>query len=44
LIQSQPHWLWRAVDLDGYVLDEILQTRRKMITDKLKSYGTASES
>jgi putative transposase len=22
------HWLWRAVDQDGYVLDEIVQTRR----------------
>ena len=22
------HWLWRAVDQDGYVLDEIVQSRR----------------
>ncbi|ESZ02474.1 hypothetical protein X737_38355 [Mesorhizobium sp. L48C026A00] len=22
------HWLWRAVYEDGYVLDEIVQTRR----------------
>ncbi|NHN88857.1 IS6 family transposase [Acetobacter sp. LMG 1627] len=28
VIRGQPHWLWRAVDQDGYVLDEILQTRR----------------
>ncbi|NHN89966.1 IS6 family transposase [Acetobacter sp. LMG 1627] len=28
VIGGQPHWLWRAVDQDGYVLDEILQTRR----------------
>ncbi|MCQ9156796.1 IS6 family transposase [Acidomonas methanolica] len=28
VIQGQPRWLWRAVDQDGYVLDEILQTRR----------------
>jgi len=28
VIRDQPHWLWRAVDRDGYVLDEILQTRR----------------
>jgi len=28
VILGQPHWLWRAVDQDGYVLDEILQTRR----------------
>ncbi|GBQ89881.1 transposase [Acetobacter nitrogenifigens DSM 23921 = NBRC 105050] len=62
VIGGQPHWLWRAVDQDGYVLDEIPQRRRntktarrlltrllrkqgagpeRMITDKLKSYGTA---
>ncbi|GEN61421.1 IS6 family transposase [Acetobacter nitrogenifigens DSM 23921 = NBRC 105050] len=62
LIRGQVHWLWRAVDQDGYVLDEILQRRRntkaarrvltrllkkqgarpkRMITDKLKSYGAA---
>lgn len=22
------HWLWRPVDQDGYLLDEIVQTRR----------------
>jgi putative transposase len=54
--------LWRAVDKDGYVLDEIVQTRRntkaakrlltrllkkqglppkRMVTDKLRSYGAA---
>ena len=27
-IAGRKHWLWRAVDQDGYVLDEILQTRR----------------
>ena len=27
-IVGQKHWLWRAVDQDGYVLDEIVQTRR----------------
>ncbi len=27
-IASQKHWLWRAVDQHGYVLDEIVQTRR----------------
>jgi putative transposase len=27
-IACQKHWLWRAVDQDGYVLDEIVQTRR----------------
>ena len=61
-IAGKRHWLWRAVDQDGYVLDEILQTRRdtkaagrllrrllkqqgcpprRMITDKLGSYGAA---
>jgi len=62
VIRGQPHWLWRAVDQDGYILDELLQTRRntkaarclltrllgkqgvrpkRMITDKLRSYGAA---
>jgi putative transposase len=27
-ISGKKHWLWRAVDQDGYVLDEILQSRR----------------
>ncbi|MBB4233462.1 transposase-like protein, partial [Rhizobium mongolense] len=27
-INGQKCWLWRAVDQDGYVLDEIVQTRR----------------
>ena len=27
-IAGQKHWLWRAVDQDGYVLDEVIQTRR----------------
>jgi putative transposase len=27
-IAGQRHWLWRAVDQDGYVLDEIVQMRR----------------
>jgi putative transposase len=61
-INGQRHWLWRAVDQDGYVLDEIVQNRRntkaarrlltrlmrkqgmlpkRMITDKLRSYGAA---
>ena len=25
---GQKHWLWRAVDQNGYVLDEIVQARR----------------
>ena len=27
-ISGQKHWLWRAVDQDGYVLDEVVQSRR----------------
>ncbi len=27
-IAGQKHWLWRAVDQHGYVLDELVQTRR----------------
>lgn len=27
-IGGRNHWLWRAVDQDGYVLDEIVQARR----------------
>lgn len=27
-IGGRKHWLWRAVDQSGYVLDEIVQTRR----------------
>ena len=27
-ISGRKHWLWRAVDQDGYVLDEIVQARR----------------
>jgi putative transposase len=62
MIAGKRHWLWHAVDQDGYVLDEIVQTRRnakaakrllmrllkkqgmgpkRMVTDKLRSYGAA---
>lgn len=27
-IAGKEHWLWKAVDQDGYMLDEIVQTRR----------------
>jgi putative transposase len=27
-IGGRKHWLWRAVDQDGYVLDEVVQARR----------------
>lgn len=29
-IAGRKHWFWRAVDQDGYVLDEIVQSRRDM--------------
>lgn len=61
-VNGEKCWLWRAVDQDGYLLDEIVQTRRntkaakrlltrllkkqgmapkRMVTDKLRSYGAA---
>lgn len=61
-ISGKQHYLWRAVDQDGEVVDVLLQTRRdgaaakrffrrllksqggeprKIITDKLRSYGVA---
>jgi len=61
-VDGKKCWLWRAVDQEGYILDEIVQTRRntkaarrllirllkkqgigpkRMITDKLRSYGAA---
>ena len=61
-IQGKQHYLWRAVDQDGEVVDVYLQKRRdaraakrffkrllrvhkgeprKIVTDKLRSYGVA---
>ena len=61
-INGQQHYLWRAVDQDGEVVDVFLQARRdgaaakrffkrllrshgdeprKIVTDKLRSYGVA---
>jgi putative transposase len=61
-IAGQKHWLWRAVDQSGVVLDILVQSRRdtqaakrllrkllkkqmrsprRLITDKLRSYGAA---
>ena len=61
-IQGKQHYLWRAVDQDGEVVDVFLQNRRdakaamrffarmikkhkggprKIVTDKLRSYGVA---
>lgn len=33
-VGGKKHWLWRAVDQDGYVLDEIVQTRRNTTAAK----------
>ncbi|MHC2483205.1 transposase-like protein [Rhizobium leguminosarum] len=44
-INGRKCWLWRAVDQDGYVLDEIVQTRRntkaakRLLTRLLKKPG-----
>ncbi|BBD41406.1 transposase (plasmid) [Aminobacter sp. Y103A] len=44
-IAGRKHWLWRAVDQDGYVLDEIVQNRRntkaakRLLTRLLKKQG-----
>lgn len=44
-IAGRKHWLWRAVDQDGYVLDEIIQTRRntkaarRLLTRLLQKQG-----
>src|SRR5215213_7789858 len=44
-IAGQKHWLWRAVDQDGYVLDEVVQARRntraakRLLTRLLKKQG-----
>lgn len=46
-IAGKKHWLWRAVDQDGYVLDEIVQTRRdtktarRLLRRLLKTQGCA---
>lgn len=46
-INGQKCWLWRAVDQDGYVLDEIVQTRRntkaakRLLVRLLKKQGVS---
>lgn len=46
-IAGKKLWLWRAVDQDGYVLDEIVQNRRntkaakRLLTRLLKKQGLA---
>lgn len=41
VIHGQPHWLWRAVDHEGYILDEILQTRRNTKAAKASADQTS---
>jgi len=49
-IADRKHWLWRAVDQDGYVLDEIVQPRRdtkaarRLLTRLLKKQGIAPKT
>ena len=44
---SRKYWLWRAVDQDGYVLDEIVQfrcnakTAKRLLVRLLKKRGLA---
>jgi putative transposase len=44
-IKGRKFWLWRAVDQNGVVLDEILQTRRntaaakRLLTRLMKKHG-----
>lgn len=38
---GKKHWLWRAVDQDGFVLEVLVHVPRFMVTDKLRSYGAA---
>ena len=46
-IAGKKHWPWRAVDQDGYVLDEILQNRhnttaaKRLLTRLLRKQGMA---
>jgi putative transposase len=46
-IAGKKYWLWRAVDQDGYVLDEIVQGRRntkaakRLLTRLIKKQGIA---
>ena len=46
-IAGKKHWLWRAVDQDGHVLDEIVQSRRdtkaakRLLTRLMKKQGMA---
>ena len=37
-IAGRKYWLWRAADQEGYVLDEIVQSRR-LLMSLLKKQG-----
>ncbi|MNV80192.1 hypothetical protein D3C71_1737840 [compost metagenome] len=45
-IKGKKYWLWRAVDVNGYVLDALLQSRRnkraalRLMRKLLKGQGT----
>src|SRR4051794_38262192 len=47
MIRGQKHWLWRAVDQDGFVLDVLVQSRRdkkaakRLLRKLLKKQGRA---
>src|SRR5690606_34622791 len=47
-IKGKKHWLWRAVDAEGYVLEAIVQSRRnkqaalRLLRKLLKGQGVAS--
>ncbi|MET3758936.1 putative transposase [Rhizobium binae] len=49
-IGGRKHWLWRAVDQEGYVLDEIVQTRRdtkaakRLLVRLLKKQGLSPKA
>ena len=49
-IAGRKHWLWRAVDQDGHVLDEIVQNRRdtkaakRLLTRLLKKQGNRTKA
>ena len=45
-IQGKKHWLWRAVDQDGFVLEVLVQSRRnakaaeRLMRKLLSQHGT----
>jgi putative transposase len=43
-IGGEQHWLWRAVDQDGYILDEIVQTRRDTGGSKALADASSQEA